>query len=170
MINKTDIEKFNKIVTKQPSQWRMQYEKRKKNRTWAKKSAIVALNVLTILKEKKWSQKQLAEKMGVSAQQVNKIVKGKENFTFETISKLENALEFRLFEVTLIDREREQRNHLIMLEWLESNVSLSVPIYKSTFDKSTEIVSYLLSTKQVSKRKSFINMKTVNENILRPTG
>jgi transcriptional regulator with XRE-family HTH domain len=50
------------------------------------------------LKQKGWSQKQLAENMKVSAQQINKIVKGKENLTLETISKLENALGIVLIE------------------------------------------------------------------------
>jgi hypothetical protein len=45
------------------------------------------------------SQAVLAERMGVSRQQVTKIVKGQENFTFETIEKLENALNVTLMTI-----------------------------------------------------------------------
>jgi len=41
----------------------------------------------------------LADKMEVSAQYINKIVKGSENLSLETISKLENALGIQLIEV-----------------------------------------------------------------------
>lgn len=37
--------------------------------------------------------------MNVSAQQVNKIIKGKQNLTFETVGKLETALEISLMEI-----------------------------------------------------------------------
>lgn len=40
--------------------------------------------------------------MGVSRQQVSKIVKGKENFTFETIDKLEKALDVTLMTINTI--------------------------------------------------------------------
>ena len=45
------------------------------------------------------TQAELAEKMGVSRQQVTKIVKGQENFTFETIGKLEKALGVKLMTI-----------------------------------------------------------------------
>ncbi|MEI6595881.1 MAG: helix-turn-helix transcriptional regulator, partial [Bacteroidota bacterium] len=48
------------------------------------------------LRAKNISQKELAEKIGVSPQHVNKIVKGRETLTLETISKLEVALEISL--------------------------------------------------------------------------
>jgi len=40
--------------------------------------------------------------MGVSRQQVSKIVKGQENLTFETVSKLENALGITIIEISNI--------------------------------------------------------------------
>jgi transcriptional regulator with XRE-family HTH domain len=64
-----------------------------------KNARKVALRVLHILKERGISQTELAEMMGVSRQQVTKIVKGKENFTFETIDKLERALDVTLMTI-----------------------------------------------------------------------
>ncbi len=72
------------------SQWR------KDNRDWLRKSFEISLHVLLAIKAKGWNQKQLAEAMDVSPQQVSKILKGKENFTLQTISALERILETEL--------------------------------------------------------------------------
>ncbi|MCF8226228.1 MAG: helix-turn-helix transcriptional regulator [Bacteroidales bacterium] len=45
------------------------------------------------------SQKKLAEDMGVSPQYINKVIKGKENLTLETISRIESVLGTTLIEV-----------------------------------------------------------------------
>jgi len=79
------------------SNWKERAEQRKINKPWLKKSQAIAFMVLDALKSKKMTQVQLAEKLGVSPQQINKIVKGNENLTLETISKLENALGIQLF-------------------------------------------------------------------------
>jgi transcriptional regulator with XRE-family HTH domain len=44
------------------------------------------------LEELGWSQKDLAREMGVSPQQITKVVSGKENLTIETQIKLQNVL------------------------------------------------------------------------------
>jgi transcriptional regulator with XRE-family HTH domain len=63
------------------------------NREWLNKSFEIAVLVLKTLRDRGWSQKNLAERMGVSQQHISKIVKGKENLTLLTISKLEDVLE-----------------------------------------------------------------------------
>jgi transcriptional regulator with XRE-family HTH domain len=75
--------------------WVMNNVKEKKNREnyeWLKKSAAIAIKVLDALKAQHLSQKDLAARMGISPQQISKIVKGRENLTLETISNLELAL------------------------------------------------------------------------------
>ncbi|OQP48973.1 hypothetical protein A4H97_29245 [Niastella yeongjuensis] len=62
------------------------------NREWLRRSAIIAVKVLSALKAQKLTQKDLAERMDVSPQQISKIVKGQENLTLETIAKLELIL------------------------------------------------------------------------------
>jgi transcriptional regulator with XRE-family HTH domain len=47
------------------------------------------------------TQKTLAERMGCSQQYVSKILKGQENLSLETISKIEEALSLELFPKTL---------------------------------------------------------------------
>ena len=94
-----NLENFQKLVSNEQSGWLDKFLYYKANKSWLDKSAMVAVNVLEALKAKGWSQKDLAQKMKVSAQQVNKILKGQQNLTFETISKLETALAISLMEI-----------------------------------------------------------------------
>lgn len=65
-----------------------------------KKSQLVALKILRTLRRQGRSQKQFAEQLNVSPQQVSKWVKGSENFTFETIEKIEKALGITLIAIS----------------------------------------------------------------------
>lgn len=79
------------------SNWKDRARQRNVDKPWLKKSRAIAFMVLDALKAKKMTQVQLAKLLAVSPQQVNKIVKGRENLTLETISKLEDALGISLF-------------------------------------------------------------------------
>lgn len=85
-------EKLSTLASPEPSNWKAKAAHRRENREWLKKSAAIAVKVLEALKTQSLSQKDLAEKLNVSPQQVNKIVKGQENLTLETITNLELAL------------------------------------------------------------------------------
>ena len=65
---------------------------RKAGQVWLRKSRQIALSVLYYLEQKGMNQKDLAEKMGVTPTYVGKLLKGKENLSLETISKIENAM------------------------------------------------------------------------------
>lgn len=65
---------------------------RRENRAWLRKSGSIALKVLKELEQQGLTQKDLANRMKVSPQQVSKILSGRENITLETITKLETAL------------------------------------------------------------------------------
>jgi transcriptional regulator with XRE-family HTH domain len=71
---------------------------RQANRAWLRKSQAIANKTLGTLRNQGLTQKDLAKKMGVSAQMVNKLLKGSENLTLETISKIEIALGIHLIE------------------------------------------------------------------------
>ncbi len=98
MTKTQNLENFEKVVSNDTSNFLSKFAYYKSNKKWLNQSSNIAINVLSSLKQKGWSQKQLAENMKVSAQQINKIVKGRENLTLETISKLENALGIVLIE------------------------------------------------------------------------
>jgi ribosome-binding protein aMBF1 (putative translation factor) len=95
-----DLDKLNKISTPD-TLWSKDATYRQENREWLQKSAKIALIVLRALKDQSINQKDLAVLMGVKPQQVNKIVKGKENLTLETICKLEKALNVKIVEVNI---------------------------------------------------------------------
>lgn len=95
----TNKEKFLALVTEQDNSVLEQIKWRRENRTWLNRSQKVSMLILRILREQKISQKELANRLNVSPQQVNKWVKGNENFTFETISRIENVLNIQLLSV-----------------------------------------------------------------------
>ena len=67
-------------------------EYRKKNREWLRMSQEIALNIHCYLRSNEMSQKDFAEKLNVSPVYVAKLLKGGENLTLETISKLEAVM------------------------------------------------------------------------------
>lgn len=81
------------------SPWQAEAQYRADNKTWLRRSQAISLAILRRLRELKITQKDLAERMKVSPQQINKWVKGTENFRLETISKLEEALQFELIDI-----------------------------------------------------------------------
>ena len=66
---------------------------------WLSKSRRIALGVLYYLDEKGMTKKELADRMGVTPTYVGKLLKGKENLSLETISKIEDALGVELLDV-----------------------------------------------------------------------
>ena len=85
-----DLVTKNKVDTIKRIQFRIQ------NRDVIKESQNIALKVLMKLDELGWTQKNLAEKMEVSPQQVSKILKGNENMQLSTIVKLQNILDIKI--------------------------------------------------------------------------
>lgn len=88
----TNKEKFLKLVSGADTALISEVEERIKSRAMLRESQNIALKVLARLDELAWSQRRLAEAMGVSPQQVSKIVSGKENLTIESLVKLEQVL------------------------------------------------------------------------------
>lgn len=97
------INKLNKVASKETSGWLEKAKEREANRDWLAKSAKIAIKILRELRAKKLTQKWLAEELGVSAQYVNKIVKGQENLSLETITKIEAALNITLIKVPVVE-------------------------------------------------------------------
>jgi transcriptional regulator with XRE-family HTH domain len=89
----TNKEKFLQLVSKEDNNTLKEIKQRIKNRAMLRESQQIAIKVLMKLDELGWSQKDLAQKMEVSPQQITKIVSGKENLTIETQIKLQNILD-----------------------------------------------------------------------------
>lgn len=93
------ITNFEKLVSQGKSGWLEKAQWREDNHAWLEKSAMIAIKILRAISDQGISQKKLADKMDVSAQYINKIVKGSENLSLETISKLEMHLGIQLIDV-----------------------------------------------------------------------
>ena len=67
------------------------------NKKWLSYSSNITLRVLAAIEEnKQMTQKALAEMIGVSPQYINKVLKGQENLSLQTIAKLSDALNVEL--------------------------------------------------------------------------
>ncbi len=107
MKQNNNLENFLKLVSKEPASDKIVkdilfYEE---NKEWLDRSANIAIKILSTLrhnrKENRFptTQKDLAEIMNITPQQVNKMVKGTENLTLETISRVEKALDIQLIDI-----------------------------------------------------------------------
>ena len=79
-----------------PSTWREEVEWRRDNWSWLRHSQKIAVKVLLQMKQERLTQKALAKRMNCTQQYVLKILKGKENMSLDTLSKLEDALGINL--------------------------------------------------------------------------
>lgn len=70
-----------------------------KQAEWVDHAENIALRILEWLSSNKMSQKDLAEKMGVSPQYISRIVNARENLTLEAVSKLESTLSIKILEI-----------------------------------------------------------------------
>ena len=95
MARAIDVLRANQSTNK--SQWREQAKWYTDNWYWLRHSLWIAIQTRRQMTDLGLTQKELAERIGCSQQYVSLILKGKENLTLETISKLERALDFNVF-------------------------------------------------------------------------
>ncbi len=105
---KPNVEKFEAHVSNQESGWHKDVEERLRNKLWQDKAFDIALTLLKYKDAYKLNQAELARKIGVSKQYINRILQGKENLTLETICKIEGALQIKLIETKVYPEETEK--------------------------------------------------------------
>ena len=91
--------KIKELISDTPSSWLKDAEYYDENREWLDKSALIAVKILSVLRSQSLSQKELADKINVSPQYINKVLKGGENLSLATISKIEKSLSISLIAV-----------------------------------------------------------------------
>lgn len=62
------------------------------NRIYVKKSLEISEQITALLKEKNWSQKEFARRLGKTESEVSKLLSGLHNLTLKSIAKLEAEL------------------------------------------------------------------------------
>jgi ribosome-binding protein aMBF1 (putative translation factor) len=93
------IERLNAHKSSTPSKWREEAQYRVENRAWLRHSQMIAMRVLDEMENKGLTQKEFAQRVGCSQQYISRILKGKENLSIETISKIEAALGVSILEI-----------------------------------------------------------------------
>lgn len=84
-----------------PSTWREEAEWRRDNWSWLQYSQKIAVKILLRMKQTGLTQQALAERMNCTQQYVSKILKGNENLSLDTLSKLEEVLDMNLLSKSL---------------------------------------------------------------------
>lgn len=86
------------------SKWRENAEWRIANKEWLRYSQHIAMMMLDKMEELGLTQKSVAERMGCSQQYISRVLKGTENLSIETISKIENALDLSILEPVFVSK------------------------------------------------------------------
>ena len=86
------------------SKWREKAEWRNVNKSWLRYSQRIAMMMLDKMEEVGLTQKSVAERMGCSQQYISRVLKGTENLSIETISKIEEALGLEILEPVFVSR------------------------------------------------------------------
>ena len=90
------ISNLKKHQSSTPSKWRENAEWRMANKSWLRYSQHIAMLMLDKMDELHMTQKQLSELMGCSQQYISKVLKGQENLSLETLSKIERCLQIQI--------------------------------------------------------------------------
>ena len=88
----TSKEKYLAKMAGKESKAVIDAKERLKNQKWLKESKRLALRILLRLDELNITQKSLAEKLEVSPQYINKLLKGNEKFGFDILIKIQEEL------------------------------------------------------------------------------
>lgn len=105
---KPATKRFYELVSNESTNTLDRIRQRIADQDWLRRSQRIALDVLFRLDELGWTRTDLADKMGVSRQQVSKITSGKENLTLKTIARLENVLDMQILVVPDVAPVREK--------------------------------------------------------------
>lgn len=90
------VEKLSAHASRRPTRWHEAARQRRENREWLRHSRQIAMLMLDAMEALGLSQKALAERLGCSQQYVSRLLKGSENLSIETITKIEDALGIRI--------------------------------------------------------------------------
>jgi transcriptional regulator with XRE-family HTH domain len=140
----TNKENLLNLVSGEVAETATRNQERIRNRSMLRESQSMALKVLLKLDELGWNQRRLAKEMGVTPQQVNKLVSGKENVTLDTQVKLQELLDIPLL-ASYYEKQKEQlveaetiffgsTEMFTLSKALNSNYKSGI-VYKSVFSK-----------------------------------
>jgi transcriptional regulator with XRE-family HTH domain len=132
-----NLKKFNNLISGKKSS----FFDNEEDVEWQSFSAKIIFKVLDFMKKSQppLKQNELANLIGVSPQYVNKLLKGKENLTLETMLKLAKTLNIELYE--LLDSTEKSNtadiNMAMSFMYCTFSTSLTSQSIKSTYLKKS---------------------------------
>ncbi|UNY97751.1 helix-turn-helix transcriptional regulator [Zhouia spongiae] len=147
---------LNKAVTKTSLRWKKRAKEDRTNRRNISRAQDFALELLEYMESNKIKQVDLANKMGVSAQQVNKILRAKANLTFDTLDKIADALEVSITSPKIKPI---------------SNIHKSVLHYSMqvVHKRKQKVIEEIVTSKRITKRNPVLNTNMKNMDSYRYT-
>jgi transcriptional regulator with XRE-family HTH domain len=130
-------DRIKSYISEEKSNWLEQAEKYETNKEWLDKSALIAVKILSTLRSQSITQKMLAESIGVSPQYINKVVKGQENLSLETICKIEKSLGITLIAVPTYENSQVIVDSFTTISYYISK-NVSKPIGSEKTDYKSE--------------------------------
>jgi ribosome-binding protein aMBF1 (putative translation factor) len=100
MTQEEAIARLSRYQSDEPSKWHEEEEKRHhaKASGWLQYSRRIAIKIAVAMKRQNLSRQDVADRMGCSPQYISRLLKGEENFSLETICKLEDALNIAILQ------------------------------------------------------------------------
>ena len=143
---------INKIVAKTATQWKERAKRDRANRKQISRAQKFALELLDYLDDNNITQKELAQRMEVSPQQVNKILRAKANLTFETLDKIEAALRVSLSSPTIISKKQIQSQTIeSTMKLVHKSGNKTIASAKNSFLETTldNVEKYAFTAEQI---------------------
>ena len=94
-----NMERLKELAKPRDERAHKEFLERWDNSAWLTYSQDIALSLHYYMRVNEMTQRELADKMGVSSVYVGKLLKGGENLTLETISKIETVVGKKLIKV-----------------------------------------------------------------------
>ncbi|MDT0690297.1 helix-turn-helix transcriptional regulator [Salegentibacter sp. F188] len=142
---------LNSKVSKTATHWKVRAKNDRANRRNINRAQEFALDLMEFMETHKITQKELANKMEVSPQQVNKILRAKANLTFDTLDKIADALNVTISSPKIEVREKSYSR----------TVSTTMQVVHR--HKQKEIAEDL-NTVMISKKNPFLSTTLENMN------
>lgn len=130
-----NLDKLSAMAKSRSEEAKQITQKRKENREWLRMSQDIALSLHYYLRKMSMTQKELAEKMGVSPAYVGKLLKGQENLTLESICNIHKAISQDLVSVC---RPYEYNGVFTISSVVEFKDTKKSDVYSSKQSVSTE--------------------------------
>lgn len=143
---------LNKVVIKTATKWKERAKHDRTNRRNISRAQAFALELLDYMDLHNIKQNELAKRMGVTAQQVSKILRAKSNLTFDTLDKIADALEVEISSPKI----------------LKSNTTINAPVIHSKMQivhrSKQKLIDEIVSSESIVKRNPILKPTMENMN------